>query len=245
MIKILHLYFDLMSLYGDWANPEVLAMELGGRGIKSTIVKKSVGEDFELDNCDFLYIGSGTERSLLACSLDIMRCRAQILRRIEDGMHVLATGNSHELFGKSVICGDGERYAALGLMDFVTTQGPGRVTGDCLCRTSFLSDKLIGFINRASIGQDGSFRRPFELELGFGSSDGGKTEGIQYKNMLGTYMTGPILARNPPLLKYFADKLDGKKDDLKSCEEKNTFFAFQDDAYTKALSELSARAANS
>jgi CobQ-like glutamine amidotransferase family enzyme len=33
-------------------------------------------------------------------------------------------------------------------------------------------------------------------------------EGIQYKNLLGTYLTGPILIRNPPLLKYFTDRMD-------------------------------------
>jgi len=120
---------------------------------------------------------------------------------------MLATGNSHELFGRAVTDAFGDRFETLGLLDFETVATDTRVTGDSVCSVSFLPDKLIGFINRAGHGQDGHIDRPFKVELGPGANDSSKSEGIRYRNLLGTYLTGPVLVRNPPLLRYFADIL--------------------------------------
>jgi len=254
MIKILHLYHNLMNLYGDWANVEVLSLELKLRGFDLTIDKKSIGDSIELSDYDFVYIGSGTERSLQACLCDIMKYKNPLIKCIETGMTVLATGNSHEIFGNAITDSDGKRHEALGLIDFETVQGSARVTGDCVSQVSFLQGKLIGFINRASVGQDGDINRPFVNELGPGANDKSKTEGIQYNNVLGTYMTGPILVRNPPLLRYFADKLTegakvkatnrkpvGEAENDAESTDKHAFYVFQETAYQKALKELSQR----
>jgi len=99
--------------------------------------------------------------------------------------------------------------------------------------------------------------RPFTMELGPGASDTTSTEGIRHNNLLGTYMTGPILVRNPPLLKHIADIMVGRKK-AKQGDKQNAyqrdgepgagashntdlFFAHQDAAYRMALTELSAR----
>ena len=235
------MYYDLMSLYGDWANAEVLALELKARGADVVIDKKTVDDEINFGDYDLLYIGSGTERSLIACIADISKQKAALLERIDEGMHVLATGNSHEIFGMVVTDNKGTKHDALGLIDFETVQGNGRVTGDCICKASFLEEKLVGFINRASIGQIGRAYRPFDVLLGPGASDesetGVKTEAIEYKNLLGTYLTGPILIRNPPLLRHFTDRILGEQ--MKTCA--NQFSEIQETAYKKTLEELSKR----
>jgi hypothetical protein len=257
-LKILHLYHDLMNLYGDWANAAVLARELTARSLVAVIDKKSVGDDVDFDIYDFVYIGSGTERSQYACMRDINRYKDALTARITDGMHVLATGNSHELFGRSVTEADGERYDTLGLLDFETIRDGARVTGDCVYKASFMPEKLIGFVNRAGRGQEGTVDRPFFAELGPGANDATSTEGIHYKNLIGTYMTGPVLVRNPPLLKLLTDILtssgippngcvspDGSVSPDKSATPHATvsdpFFKYQASAYQIALNELSAR----
>jgi len=258
MIKILHLYHDLMNLYGDWANAEVLGLELKSRGFDSIIEKKSIGDSIDIGAYDFAYIGSGTERSLCACLHDIMKYKTSLAECIENGMTMLATGNSHEIFGSAIIDSDAKRHEALGLLNFETVQGSLRVTGDCVSKAAFLQEKLIGFINRASGGQNGDIDRPFVNELGPGANDKSTSEGIQYNNLIGTYMTGPVLVRNPPLLRYFADKLVktrsaklsehyptdgayGVKEDAEGTN-KHVFFEFQEKSYQKALKELLQRA---
>ena len=254
------MYHDLMNLYGDWANVAALKRAFSERGHSVIVDKKSVGDDVDFCAYELVYIGSGTERSQRVCMNDLERYRDTLAGYIEDGMHVLATGNSHELFGRTIKGAFGEPYEALGLLDFETVQENSRTVGDCVCKASFLQEKLIGFINRAGGRQEGDIERPFLLELGPGVNNKPMAEGIRYKNLLGTYMTGPILVRNPPLLRCIADMLTGDSAStenvapvetisttphstlhtalLPSCDP---FFLYQDRAYRLALQELSAR----
>jgi len=234
VVRIFHLYHDLMNLYGDWANLAALAHEVNMRGCRADVQKKSVGDDINFDQCDFVYIGSGTERSQLACMRDLDRYRDMLIERIDAGMFVLATGNSHELFGQAVIDSGGNRHEMIGLLDFKTMQSNTRVSGDCVCKATFLDDELVGFINRAGGNQKGEIKRPFFIKPGEGAGYKAGEEGIKYKNLLGTYMTGPILMRNPPLLKYLADSLPGVMDR----REEDKFFEFQEKAYESALREV-------
>ena len=269
-IRILHIYHDLMNLYGDWANVAVLERELALRGCEVIVDKKSVGDVIDFDFYDFLYIGSGTERSLIACMRDIERYKDVMIDRVNAGVVMLATGNSHELFGQAVTGSDGVRHEMLGLLDFETMQKNTRVTGDCVFTTSFADGKMIGFINRSggsqlargktkenqSVKNHGernsenyrenqsrenlsggvsaeNIDRPFSIEPREGANYAAGTEGIRYKNLIGTYMTGPLLVRNPPLLKYFTDLFTDavrQDDDL--------FFDYQEKAFRVALSEL-------
>jgi len=237
-IKLLHLYNDLMNLYGDWGNAAVLERELSCRGCEVLAHKKSVGDDIDFSAYDFIYIGSGTERSQLACMRDLVRYKDVFLEQIEAGVPVLATGNSHEIFGSAVTDCNGKKHEMLGLLDFETVQSAARVTGDCMCepKIPLCNDKLIGFINRAGGSQEGDIERPFFIRPGEGAGFEACNEGIVYKNLLGTYMTGPLLVRNPPMLKYFADLIYKKErpgDDL--------FFEFQDKAYINAMELFSAK----
>ena len=204
-IKILHLYHDLMNLYGDWANVAFLEQELAARGFEVVVDKKSVGDDVDFEGCDFLYIGSGTERSQLACMRDLVQYKDALIERIDADIPVLATGNSHELFGLAVTDAGETRHEMLGLLDFETTRLHTRVTGDCVCKASFLDDMLIGFINRSGGCQKGDIERPFFIEPREGANYAAHSEGISYNNLIGTYLIGPVLVRNPSFLRYFAD----------------------------------------
>jgi len=237
-VKLLHLYHDLMNLYGDWGNFAILERELNSRGCEVLAHKKSVGDEVDFSGYNFIYIGSGTERSQIACMRDLLRFKEALLERIEAGMPVLATGNSHELFGTSVTDCAGNRHKMLELLDFETVQLAARVTGDCMCepKAPLYKNKLIGFINRAGGSQTGDIERPFFVRPGEGASFEAGNEGIIYKNLLGTYMTGPLLVRNPPMLKYFADLIYSQEktgDDL--------FYEFQDKAYKNAMELFSAK----
>jgi len=234
-IKLLHMYHDLMNLYGDWANMAVLECALITHGFEVVLDKKSIGDEFSFDTYDFIYIGSGTERSQIACMRDLEKYKSSFIERIEAGVPVLATGNSHELFGKAITDADGNHHQTLGLLDFETTQQNTRVTGDCVCTASFIQDKLIGFINRAGGSQQGDVERPFLVKPGEGAGFTACPEGIRYKNLLGTYLTGPVLVRNPPLLKCYTNILIGKTDDD---VKPHPAMSYMEKAYETALSAM-------
>ena len=249
-VSILHLYSNLMNLYGDWANAAVLSRACKAGGYEAVVKTYNLDDGkADLDAYDAIFIGSGTEHSQRACMKDLIRYKSALSEYIESGRVVLATGNSHELFGIAVTDANNERYEALGFFDFETVQLNTRVTGDCVVTVSFIGDRLIGFINRAGGGQSGGItadfgetrvmqtavkqlgdkltgetqpgesqsddkktavaERPFRLAPGQGAGFEPCTEGIRYRSFLGTYLTGPILVRNPPLLRYFADIICG------------------------------------
>ena len=238
-INILHMYHDLMNLYGDWANLCVLENILLEKGYDVTLDKKSIGDDIDLNIYDFIYIGSGTERSQLACMRDLEKYKDLLIKRIEAGVPVLATGNSHEIFGNTITDAAGNRHSMLGLLDFETEQKNTRVTGDCICDASFIPEKLIGFINRAGGSQKGEIERPFTVKPGEGAGFAACTEGIRYKYLLGTYLTGPVLVRNPPLLMYFVDLLTGTTSKTENkISIQNPAFEYMQQAYKSALSVM-------
>ena len=244
-IRILHLYHDLMNLYGDWANVAVMERELLAYGFEVSVEKKSVGDNIGFEGYSFICIGSGTERSQIACMRDLAQYRDGFIERIDTGVPVLATGNSHELFGSAVTDSGNTRHEMLGLLEFETVQLNTRITGDCVCKASFLDEKLIGFINRAGGSQKGDVERPFFIEPREGASYAACAEGVRYKNMLGTYLTGPVLVRNPPLLKYFANiiiekaiKQENRPPASPAFDEKDPFFEYQRKAYHNMLTEI-------
>ena len=57
-MKILHLYYDIMNLYGDYGNVSVLERVLNQSGADCEIVKKSLGDSFDFNDCDFVFMGS-------------------------------------------------------------------------------------------------------------------------------------------------------------------------------------------
>ena len=241
-MKILHLYHDLMNLYGDWANPEILLRELSQRGYSAKIEKKTIGDSIDFEQYAFIYIGSGTECSREAAMQDLRVHSEKLLSAIERGMIVLATGNSHELFGKKITDVKDNSFETLGLLNFETVQKNTRITGDCIAETALFKEKLIGFINRAGGEQKGEVNRPFKIVPTQGATYRDGFEGIEYKNLLGTYLTGPILLRNPSLLKYIADKIVnqvGAAGDLVvSKQERDPIFTYTTAAYESAIAEL-------
>ena len=62
-MKILHLFHNLMNLYGEYANTLALKRELENRGVSVTLEKQSVGDKIDFSDADFIYIGSGTEKN--------------------------------------------------------------------------------------------------------------------------------------------------------------------------------------
>ena len=62
-LTLIHLYPDLMNLYGSYANLSVLRRTLEGLGHSVTVKPVLPGEKVDLTDCHFLYLGAGTERA--------------------------------------------------------------------------------------------------------------------------------------------------------------------------------------
>lgn len=176
MIKIVHLYYDLLNLYGDSGNVKALEYHLKSSGIQVETVRHSLGETIDLSECDIVYIGSGTEHSLMLALDDIMQYRDEISGFKERGGILLSTGNSIELFGKSIKNGKNEKQA-LGISGYSAEYGK-RVVKDVCVKTGLVENEIIGFENHSG-------RLDTDKDI------------ITEDNFIMTYIIGPVLVRNP------------------------------------------------
>ena len=236
-MKILHLYHDIMNLYGDYANIAALKKLLQSNGIEVTVDKLSIGDEVRLFDYDFIYIGSGTERNLKVILSDLRRLEPQLIDCIGSGKVMLMTGNSFEALGKELTDADGRIYEGLGVFGFTSAeQNRERIVGDVICDAPFLSSPLVGFINKCS-DISGIDEPMLTLRMGPGNKRGSKGEGIRLNDLICTHVTGPVLVKNPHFLKYIGELITGAELD-------DSALVYEKKGYTVTLGELSKRLGN-
>lgn len=208
-IKVAHLYYDLMNLYGESGNVKALKMQLEGQGIKTTIKFLTIDDDLNFKDYDIVYIGSGTENNQKIVLNHLLKYKKDIEDAIEKGVHFICTGNALELFGNVIEDVNNKKYTALGMFDFDVKQEEVRMVDEVLFKTDLINKYILGFQNQSGhIKSD--ILNLFDVVKGIGSYIGSKKEGIHYKNFYGTYVIGPILVRNPELLKYLVKEIINK-----------------------------------
>ncbi len=231
-MKLLHLYDDVMNLYGEYANVSVLARYLSDLGCEVQVDTLSLYDEAELDGYDFYFMGAGTERRQKLALERLLGRRDTLKKLIAEGKVMLFTGNSFELLGKSVTDADGKTYEALGLFDFTTVETKRRITGDCIACCDMPQTTAVGFMNKCS--RTSGIQTPLfsSLEMGFGNEEDKGPEGLREGNCFGTHLTGPLLVKNPALLRYVAALLG---------VEGSVDYPYMDRAYETTLSELRKR----
>lgn len=210
-MKILHLFDDIMNLYGEYANLRILERYLSDMGHSVQIDTLGVYEDREISGYDMYFMGAGTERRQKIALAELRKYEKVLKQEYENGKVMLFTGNSFELMGKSLTDAQGKRYDCLGLFDFETVEGTRRIVGDCLGISKLFESKIVGFMNKCS-KTSGISASLFTLQMGFGNETDKGPEGICEKNFFGTHLTGPILIKNPAMLQEIAMRLVGKID---------------------------------
>lgn len=142
-IKLLHLYPDIMNLYGDYGNIVMLKKHIEDQGFSVILDKKSIGDEINFDEYSFVYIGSGTEKSMDRVLKDLQRYKDKLEKYINDKKFILATGNSFEMFGAKI---DGDE--GLNIFDFEVKREKDRTTSDIIYNSDYLKNDIVGFVNK-------------------------------------------------------------------------------------------------
>ncbi|MBE5818389.1 MAG: hypothetical protein E7312_04965 [Clostridiales bacterium] len=235
-IKILNLYPELMNLYGERGNIMMLERRLVECGAEVAVINVAAGEMIQLDGIDLVYMSCGTESASLKALECLKPYKKELLAYIEAGKVMLLTGNALELFGESIST-DGNTVDGLGIFTYkVERTLKKRFLGDCIFTMSGFDSKVIGFVNKCS-KLSGVTSPLFNVEMGLGNDNKVSTEGFIHKNVYATSLIGPLLVRNPHLLKYIMSTLytiKGQRVEF-NCDMSTQFVA-----YDVALGELEA-----
>ena len=206
-IKILHFYPDLMSLYGSYANVSVLKRRLEQMGSTVTVTPVLPGQEADLSDADFLYMGAGTEHAQKAALADFARHGEAVKAAAESGVAMFFAGTAMELLGKTLTGADGTVCDGIGLADFTSVQGTKRFVEDVYGHTDLYPDAVVGFMNKCSTITGVETPLLTSLSLGFGNEGKKTPEGFHRNNVFASQLTGPLLVKNPRMLDVVVDAI--------------------------------------
>ncbi|HYM96365.1 MAG TPA: hypothetical protein VET26_03610, partial [Candidatus Sulfotelmatobacter sp.] len=132
--------------------------------------------------------------------------RDPLERAVAEGAQVLAVCGGYQLLGHYYQTAEGDRFPGIGMIDVRTEAGRKRFIGDVVVETTIAdlaSNTLVGFENHSGRTFLGAKARPLgKVLLGHGNngSDGG--EGCLQGGVVGTYLHGSLLPKNPHLADY-------------------------------------------
>lgn len=200
MLEIIRIHNELLGTYGDRGNADVLKYRATLRGIKSRITDISYLEP--LPKSGDIYLLGGAEDAAQLLSLTALRKGSVLARAAHKGAVVLAICAGFQILGSKYLTEE-EEIPGLALLDVTTVPGKTRLVGDLAVQTDFFDFPLTGFENHSSVTTLGEGSKAFgSVVQGNGNGVAG-LDGAISDNVFGTYLHGPVLARNPE----FADLL--------------------------------------
>lgn len=207
IIRIAHLYPDMLNLYGDRGNIIALTERMKARGIDVITDAVTMGKSFNADDYDILFIGGGQDFEQDVLLSDLKKGKdVQISKAIQNGTVMLAICGGYQMLGKYYKTYDGKMLEYMGALDFYTEGKEERMIGNYAFRTKE-GIEIVGFENHSGRTYLGKGVEPLgKVIKGYGNNGEDSTEGVRYKNTFGTYSHGPVLPKNPD----FADLLISK-----------------------------------
>jgi CobQ-like glutamine amidotransferase family enzyme len=200
-VSIALLYPELLGTYGDGGNSVVLAQRLRWRGIPAEVVDITAGE--AVPTSCHVYLMGGGEDGPQALAVRELRASRALRRAVDAGAAVLAVCAGYQVLGRQFLGPDGRPHAGLGMLDCSTDRGPGpRRVGELVVDpvADLKLPTLTGYENHAGITDLGPSAHPLgRVLVGHGNDHGDGTEGAVSGRIVGTYLHGPVLARNPAL----------------------------------------------
>ncbi len=204
-LRICHLYPDLLNLYGDRGNLIALAARARWRGIDVRIDERGLREAVPPGQHDLYFLGGGEDRQQRLAADDLQTSKGDALRdaAARDAV-VLAVCGGYQLLGHYYRPAEGDDLVGLGLLDLVTEHpGPAapRLIGNIVIRSDLLGGvTLVGFENHGGRTRLGRGVRPLgRVVAGYGNDGKDRTEGAVDRYVVGTYLHGPLLPKNPAL----------------------------------------------
>jgi lipid II isoglutaminyl synthase (glutamine-hydrolysing) len=207
-LRVCALYPELMNIYADRGNLLLLERRCRWRGLDFSLSASDIGDPLDPDAADLYYIGGGQDRDQKRCALDLAEVKREALHAVaERGGVILAVCGGYQLLGHSYQLGE-EKLPGISLVDAVTVRSEGpRLIGNVAIEVELEPGRhrvLAGFENHGGRTHLGPGAHPLGRVLsGHGNNGSDGREGVRSRNVIGTYLHGPLLPKNA----WFADWL--------------------------------------
>lgn len=197
-ITILHLYSNDMNIYGDRGNVLVIKKRLEWYGYQPIIVEYNQGDKLPED-IDIVIGGGGQDSGQNKIRHDLQKIGPKLIELANNGVPMLVICGLYQLFGKFFKTSDGEIINGIGLFNIETYGKSERLIGNIIINSSEFGD-IIGYENHSGqtiLGHQSKSLGVVQMGAGNNLNDIG--EGSRYKNVIGSYLHGSLLPKNPKI----------------------------------------------
>ncbi len=200
-VRLCHLYPERMNIYADRGNIAVFANRLKWRGMSLEIREFTLGDSVDPSDHDLYYLGGGQDRDQDLVAGDLAHKADALRAGADDGAAQLYVCGGIQLAGHRYQTASGESLAGVGVLDLETVAGSTRLVGDIAISTDLCgpSVEVVGYENHAGRTHLGDVSPFGQVISGHGNNDADKTEGATRDRVIGTYLHGPLLPKNPQI----------------------------------------------
>lgn len=209
-INLLQLYPKDMNIYGDWGNTLVLKRRLEWHGYHVNMLSYDPGDVFPED-VDLIVGGGGQDSGQGKIGDDLMSIADKLKDLAEDDVPMLLICGLYQQFGHFFKTREGVTIPGIGLLDVETHGGDERMIGNIVTSSDELG-MIVGYENHSGVTTLGPNAQSFgHVIKGAGNNGKDETEGARYRNVIGTYMHGSLLPKNPAVADYLIEKAVTRK----------------------------------
>ena len=214
-LTIVHLFPELLNLYGDGGNVIALTRRLQWRGLPVEVREIGMGDAMDFTQADIVFIGGGADREQMIVKDAMVARKSELSAYVADGGVLLAVCGGYQFLGHSYAMDD-VVVEGLGVIDMETVRGEGRLIGNAVIQSDICDAPIVGFENhggRTTLGPDA---KPLGRVLGktFGNNGEDGFEGVHQGNLIGTYLHGPLLPKNPQVAVYLIAQAYDRRGDV-------------------------------
>lgn len=199
-VRVGLIYPELLGTYGDRGNAVVLVERCTRRGIAAEYVEVPAGAAVP-DSLDIYLFGGGEDDAQIMAATGMRASSAALTSAVSNGAVIFAVCAGFQLLGTTYEAGDGDILDGLGIIDLSTRAGEGRLIGEVIVEPKPTTGlpALTGFENHGGRTTLGPSVAPLGVVTTGHGNGVGAVDGVLADRILGTYLHGPVLPRNPAL----------------------------------------------
>lgn len=221
-ITIGHLYPDLLNLYGDRGNIQCLLKRCEWRGIDAEVIAFEQDDEIDFSKLDIVLLGGGSDREQMIVAEKLRSVKDSFKEYVENDGVLIALCGGYQLLGKYYKNGQ-DVIEGLKILDIYTEQGKDRLLNNVVLESELVEMPVVGFENHGGRTCINDYMPLGKVLHGAGNDGQSGYEGVVYKNVIGTYLHGPLLPKNPQLadglIQRALEKKYGEKVELKELDD--------------------------
>lgn len=209
-LHILQLYPRDMNIYGDWGNVLTVMRRAQWHGYETVLHEYNPGDAFP-NEVDLIIGGGGQDAGQDIIQHDLLKIGPKLHELANADTPMLVICGLYQLFGKFFRTKDGHEIKGIGIFNLETHGGPERMIGNILTRSPEFGD-IIGYENHSGQSFLGDGVQPLgKVIKGAGNNGQDESEGARYRFVIGSYLHGSLLPKNPALADWLIEKAAIKK----------------------------------